>query len=307
MNHETSSIERKRRYDALRVAMDESGYDAMLVWRSRRRVHARPDPVRLRRVPVGRAGGFLLLPRGARPSLLADPLGGYSAGRGRAVGRRRPRHAVARGGRACVAASRSRHGRGHDRRRRPRRHCGRCAHPRDRRLALPDSNAWSTQRTCSTTSARSRATRRWRGSRGRWTSYPGCLRGARSGDPARRAGIRRPRRGAPALPAVTAASRALRLMGRPPAPGFGPGQAATRSSETDVIVIDLEWGGPSGILAGAAPLLLVWDQPSGCRSNGLGCSASRRSTRVSGRSGQVPSTNQHLRAHGPRRSTGSTA
>lgn len=37
----------------------------------------------------------------------------------------------------------------------------------------------------------------------------------------------------------------IALMGRPPAPGFGPGSGDTLKRD-DMIVIDLEWGGPSG-------------------------------------------------------------
>jgi Xaa-Pro aminopeptidase len=37
----------------------------------------------------------------------------------------------------------------------------------------------------------------------------------------------------------------IALMGRPPAPGFGPGTPDSISTD-DVIVVDLEWGGPSG-------------------------------------------------------------
>jgi Xaa-Pro aminopeptidase len=37
----------------------------------------------------------------------------------------------------------------------------------------------------------------------------------------------------------------IALMGRPPAAGFGPGSPDSISTD-DVIVVDLEWGGPSG-------------------------------------------------------------
>jgi Xaa-Pro aminopeptidase len=240
MNHETSSIERKRRYDALRVAMDESGYDAMLVC-------GRGDEFMRGRIQYVSdvfqwAGwGFLLLPRRGEPSLLADPLGGYSPGAGApwvddvrvtqspaaALASLLHDHGTAAGtigvaGLADIAAA---------------------AHIREIEDALPDATLVDATDVFDDI----RAIKSHEEVAG-FEETSDILRAVFVALEAEiRPGVRE-------FDVLAEAHRLCRqygcvegiaLMGRPPAPGFGPGSGDTLKRD-DVIVIDLEWGGPSG-------------------------------------------------------------
>ena len=73
----------------------------------------------------------------------------------------------------------------------------------------------------------------------------------------------------------------IAMAGRPPVQGFGPGIGGV-IERGDVIVVDLEWDGPSGLLARAAALLQLWARRA-ARCSHTGRRASRPSRRASPR------------------------
>lgn len=240
MIHATSPAERERRYAALRKVMDDAGYDALLV-------SGRGDEFMRGRIQYVSdvfqwAGwGFVLLPRDVDPILLADPLGGYATGAGapwladvRVTAE--PAKELASLVRECGAASGA---------------IGivglsditAAAHVRALERALPEvrfddaTDLFDGVRAIKSdeevanfeeTSAILRAV---------FTALEAELRpGVREFDVLAEAHR---------LCRQYGCVDGIALIGRPPAAGFGPGSAAPLE-RGDVIVVDLEWGGPSG-------------------------------------------------------------
>ena len=239
MTHTTSVPERTRRNKVLHAMMDEHGYDALLV-------AGRGDEFMRGRVQYVSdvfqwAGwGFVLLPRSGQGVLLCDPLGGYEASdelwlsdvRVSAtpsadlaamlhdLGAARGRIGVA--GLADIVNA---------------------AHVEELRAALPEAtlvdatdafddvraiksdeeiaNLAQTSAILRTSSRRSRPRSARRTERDvlaeahRLCRQLGCVEG-------------------------------IAMMGRAPAAGLRPRQRPTRSCAADIIVVDLEWGGPTG-------------------------------------------------------------
>jgi ectoine hydrolase len=240
MIHATSPAERERRYAALGHVMDDAGYDALLV-------SGRGDEFMRGRIQYVSdvfqwAGwGFVLLPREGDPILLADPLGGYGIGAGAAwlaevrVTAEPARElasilhdygaasgAVGIVGLADITAA---------------------AHVRALEQALPGvrfddaTDLFDNVRAIKSdeevanfeeTSAILRAV---------FTALEAELRpGVREFDVLAEAHR---------LCRQYGCVDGIALIGRPPAAGFSPGSAAPLE-RGDVIVVDLEWGGPSG-------------------------------------------------------------
>jgi len=238
--HGTSPSERARRHEALRAAMDDAGYDALLIC-------GRGDEFMRGRIQYASdvfqwAGwGFLLVPRSGDPSLLADPLGGYSAGAGdpwvtdvrvtqspaAEIAALLHDHGAAGGtigvaGLADIAAA---------------------MHVRQLESALPRATLVDATDVFDDVRAIKCAEEV-----SAFEEISGILRAVFTALEAEiRPGVRE-------FDVLAEAHRLCRqygcvegiaLMGRPPAAGFGPGSAETLNRD-DVIVIDLEWGGPSG-------------------------------------------------------------
>jgi Xaa-Pro aminopeptidase len=238
--HATSPAERARRHEALCAAMDDAGYDALLI-------SGRGDEFVRGKIQYASdvfqwAGwGFMLLPRNGEPSLLVDPLGGYSAGAGAPwvtdvrvtqspaseLAALVHDHGAARGtigvaGLADIAAA---------------------VHMRALEAALPHAMLVDATDVFDGVRAIKSAEEV-----AAFEEISDILRAVFTALEAEiRPGVRE-------IDILAEAHRLCRqygcvegiaLMGRPPAAGFGPGSADTLARD-DVIVVDLEWGGPSG-------------------------------------------------------------
>ena len=240
MIHATSPAERERRYAALRMAMDGAGHDALLI-------SGRGDEFMRGRIQYVSdvfqwAGwGFVLLPRDGDATLLADPLGGYGTGAGapwladvRVTAK--PAEELASLLRDCEAD------------------CGTIGI-----VGLSDITAAAHLRALEQALPRARfddATDLFDSVRAiksdeevaNFEETSAILRAVFIALEAElRPGVRE-------FDILAEAHRLCRqygcvdgiaLIGRPPAVGFGPGSAAPLE-RGDVIVVDLEWGGPSG-------------------------------------------------------------
>jgi ectoine hydrolase len=236
----TSSRERERRYEALRTEMDEHGFDALVV-------SGRGDEFMRGRIQYVSdvfqwAGwGFAVLPRSGPATAIADPLGGFETAAGDPwVGEVRITqapgatiaellgdHAVSRGtigivGLADITAA---------------------AHVHELETVLPDATFVDATDVFDDVRALK--------SDEEITNFEETSAILRSVFTALEAEIRP---GVREVDVVAEAHRLCRqygcvegiaLLGRPPARGFGPGSPDTISTD-DVIVVDLEWGGPSG-------------------------------------------------------------
>jgi len=238
--HVTSPTERERRYVALRTAMDAAGYEALLV-------SGRGDEFMRGRIQYVSdvfqwAGwGFLLLLSSGEASFLADPLGGYAEGAGepwlsdiRVTAT--PGHDLAsilhgygvRNGSVGVVGLADITG---------------AAHLRELTAALPDvalddaTDLFDDVRAIKSheeienlaeTSAILRAV---------FVALEAEIRpGVREFDVLAEAHR---------LCRQYGCVEGIALIGRQPAPGFGPGSEQPLK-RGDIVVIDLEWGGPSG-------------------------------------------------------------
>jgi Xaa-Pro aminopeptidase len=236
----TSAREREGRYAALRTAMDEHGFDALVV-------SGRGDEFMRGRIQYVSdvfqwAGwGFVVLPRTGAATAIADPLGGFETAAGDAwVGEIRITHApgaaiaellgdhaassgtIGIAGLADITAA---------------------AHVRELETVLP--GATFVDATDVFDDVRSLKTEE------EITNFEETSAILRSVFTALEAEIRP---GVREVDVLAEAHRLCRqygcvegiaLLGRPPAAGFGPGSPDPISTD-DVIVVDLEWGGPSG-------------------------------------------------------------
>lgn len=260
MIHGTSPTERIRRYEALRAAMDGAGYDALLVC-------GRGDEFMRGRIQYVSdvfqwAGwGFLLLPRSGEASLLADPLGGYSAGAGdpwvadvhvtqspaAEIASLLHDHGVA-GGRIGIAGLSD---------------VVAAAHVRGLEAALPHATLVDATDAFDSVRAIKSAEE--------VVAFEETSDILRAVFTALEAEIRPGVRDFDILAEAHRLCRqygcveGIALMGRPPTTGFGPGSGDTLACD-DIIVVDLEWGGPSG----------YWLELRRCFSFGLPSDAVRR-------------------------------
>jgi Xaa-Pro aminopeptidase len=236
----TSARERERRYVALRAAMDENGYDALVV-------SGRGDEFMRGRIQYVTdvfqwAGwGFVVLPESGTATAIADPLGGFETAPGDAwignvlttltpgvaIAELLGDRAVSRGtigiaGLADITAA---------------------AHLRELQTVLPHATFVDATDVFDDV----RAVK----SEEEIANFEETSAILSSVFTALEAEIRP---GVRELDVLAEAHRLCRqygcvegiaLLGRPPAAGFGPGSPDAISTD-DVIVVDLEWGGPSG-------------------------------------------------------------
>ena len=236
----TSARERERRYAALRAAMEEHGYEALVV-------SGRGDEFMRGRLQYVSdvfqwAGwGFVVLPESGQATVIADPLGGFEAASGDAwVGdvritqspgaviaellcdQRAANGTIGIAGLADITTA---------------------AHVRELETALPQATFADATDVFDDVRALK--------SEEEIANFEETSAILRSVFTALEAEIRP---GVREVDVLAEAHRLCRqygcvegiaLMGRPPAAGFGPGTPDSISSD-DVIVVDLEWGGPSG-------------------------------------------------------------
>jgi Xaa-Pro aminopeptidase len=236
----TSARERERRYAALRTAMDEHGYDALVV-------SGRGDEFMRGRIQYVSdvfqwAGwGFVVLPQSGAATAIADPLGGFETAPGDAwVGdvliTQTPGAAIAEllGDRAVASGTIGIAGLAD---------ITAAAHVRELEAVLPDATFVDATDVFDDV----RAVK----SEEEIANFEETSAILRSVFTALEAEIRP---GVREVDVLAEAHRLCRqygcvegiaLLGRPPAAGFGPGSPDSISSD-DVIVVDLEWGGPSG-------------------------------------------------------------